>query len=481
MLRSKLFVMSVIAGLCCGTAVAQQSSGSGRLRTIASARQTRATASGNNWRSNKLVSAALANPQRVTTTRQMLGATDGKESGAIIAVLRKQSAAAQAMLVPAVRPTSPNRSGALLSGNTAQPLLSRSSTQPVGAGQAMYAPGTGSSGTTPSTATSAPPTMQQASRGTAPGRVHQVQQKPGSRIIPSQACRVGIGSVDGQNSGVWFSPISGPEGTFVLQGCGFGTTVGEVYLTGLHYATVPLGGFTRSVSRSPFNRNRVTFQVAPNQWNDRQIVAQIDPNASGFYDTNNVTLVVKTTGGQLYQATGFNFSAARATQNLTGILNPQMGSGIQLAKVTDSVGGTVIPLPESPSVSFLQNHTIGVMRNLISWTLSTEASFPGSTDSYQFKMSPGFQIDPQSGVQLYTTTNTNAANACQSVSGNFSTNGNWSVSYTSTTSFDITWQEEACLPGSKGGNPLDFGSVSAYALEITVLGPRGISPWANGN
>jgi hypothetical protein len=268
---------------------------------------------------------------------------------------------------------------------------------------------------------------------------------------------------------------------FVIQGCGFGTSVGAVYLTGVHYTTVPLTGGTRMALRSSLNRNQVAFQIAPNQWSDRQIVAQIDPNASGFYDTNNVTLVVKTTGGQSYQATGFNFSAARATQNLTGILNPQMGSGIQLAKVTDSIGGLVIPLPESPSVSFLQNHTIGVMRNLISWTLSTEASFPGSTDSYQFKMSPGFQIDPQSGVQLYTTTNTNASSACQSVKGNFSTNGNWSVNYTSTTSFDITWQEEACLPGSSGGNPLDFGSVSAYALEITVLGPRGISPWANGN
>lgn len=481
MLRSKLFVISVIAGFCCGSAVGQQGSGSSQLRTVASARQTRATASGNNWKSNKLISAALANPLHVTTTRPIPGTTDGKEWGAIIAVLRKQSAAAQSMLVPAVHPASSNRSGALLSGNTTQPLLSRNSTQPVGAGQAMYAPGSGSSGATSSNATATPPTMQQASRATAQGRVRQVQPRSGSQIIPSQACRVGIGSVDGQNSGVWFSPISGPEGTFVIQGCGFGTTVGEVYLTGLHFTTVPLGGFTRSVSRSPFNRNRVTFQVAPNQWSDRQIVAQIDPNASGIYDTNNVTLVVKTAGGQLYQAAGFNFSAARATQNLTGILNPQMGSGIQLAKVTDSIGGLVVPLPESPSVSFLQNHTIGVMRNLISWTLSTEASFPGSTDSYQFKMSPGFQIDPQSGVQLYTTTNTNAANACQSVSGNFSTSGNWSVNYTSTTSFDIAWQEEACLPGSNGGSPLDFGSVSAYALEITVLGPRGISPWANGN
>ena len=34
------------------------------------------------------------------------------------------------------------------------------------------------------------------------------------------------------------------------------------------------------------------------------------------------------------------------------------------------------------------------------------------------------------------------------------------------------------------GNYMDFlnyASVSGYELEITVLGPRGVSPWASGN
>jgi hypothetical protein len=75
---------------------------------------------------------------------------------------------------------------------------------------------------------------------------------------------------------------------------------------------------------------------------------------------------------------------------------------------------------------------------------------------------------------------------CDSVNGVYSKSGNWSVHYTSTSSFQVSWGVEACWPKSvvTSGNSLDvlnYASVSAYELEITVVGPRGVSPWAGGN
>jgi hypothetical protein len=328
------------------------------------------------------------------------------------------------------------------------------------------------------------------------GRVQQ-PSKLGTRVIPSQLCAVGIGTVDGQKSGVWFSPVSGSDGMFVIQGCGFGTTPGQVYLSGLRYASSPASSATLGTMGSSLPHGQVAFQVAPGNWSDRQIVAQIDPNASGIYDTNNVTLVVKTATGQLYQAAGFNFSAARADQALTAILKApscfgsQPGcipAGINLAAV-NAPDGQVRANAESPSVSLVKfGETIAVARQDFTSQFPVPAapglSFPGATDTYQFHFAPGFQLDPHNGVQLLHTSVDSSY--CQSVNGGVSKNGNWSVNYTSTSSFQVSWAEEGCWPKApmnSGGTLqwLNYGSVSAYALEITVLGPKGVSPWANGN
>jgi hypothetical protein len=309
----------------------------------------------------------------------------------------------------------------------------------------------------------------------------------------------GIASVDGQKSGIWFSPVSGPDGTFVIQGCGFGNTSGEVYLSSLHYAPASPTGAARGVLRSPIFRDRVSFQIAPNGWSDRQIVAQIDPNAGGVYDTNNVTLVVKTSSGQQYQAAGMNFLAAREDQMLQLLPEPSVCAqstgyscvpvGVSLATVNAIVTGPVPNEVESPSSALLQpGETIAVARETAVDQFPIPAnpgrSFPGSTDTYQFHFAPGFQLDPHSGVQLRHSSPD--ASYCQTVGGVPSKSGNWSVSYTSTSSFQISWEADDCWPNStmasgKSLDVLNYASVSAYALDITVLGPRGVSPWPSGN
>jgi hypothetical protein len=439
------------------------------------------------WQNNGIVTHALAHTVEIGPRAAIpAGLADGSYS-TLVGLLRRQSLVASSLMSvgTAAAAKSPGSSASSAGQATVLPraagertMLSPGSPPQVGISRAMSASG-----------------AQNPLRNAAP--------------VADHMCVAGISSVDGQKSGIWFSPLPGPEGTFVIQGCGFGMAGGVVYLSGLQTAPqlltgtrafaatsapssgeqTPLpsedqaaaGGVIGSLVQKQLlgspRPDRIVFQVS--QWTDQRIVAQIDPYARGFYDTNNVTLVVKTTGGQQYQAAGFNFSAARETQSLRAIPNASIASGIHLAKVADSFGEPVSAIPESPSVSFLQNHTISVMRNRIAASLSAEASFAGGTDTYQFKFAPGFQIAPQGGVQLYT--GNASASDCQSVNGRFSKNGNWAVNYTSASSFYISWEEQACMPGPAGGSPLNFGSVSAYALELTVLGPRGVSPWPSGN
>ncbi|HEV2314991.1 MAG TPA: hypothetical protein VGR94_06775 [Candidatus Acidoferrales bacterium] len=470
------------------------------------------------WQKNRIVIQALTRAIPIGPKPSAPSELGSGSNSAIIAKLRQQSAAARPLLAPAftggVRPAGTptggpagatllagganqnptllngtggaSQGGTLLNGGSAraddlspQPYPPKGSPAQVGPSQTMSAQGSTPIGTAAgsqaTTLTPNGPQRQQPTGGQHPAPSLMTRAAT-AKQAQTQVCINGIGTVDGQKSRVYFSPISGPEGTFVIQGCGFGTTPGQVYLSGVHYPNTR-NRFARL--GTPMFPDRVTFQIPPNGWSDRQIVAQIDPNAGGLYDTNNVTLVVKTASGQLYQATGFNFAAAYDFQTLTSV--PQLPSAVtlQLAAVNDSTGSSVLPLYETPWIYSSPQHTLGVDRNRISFTFPGSYTFPGGTDTYQFHFAPGFRL-ANNGVQLYHSDLTLAA--CQT-GGNgqyqyaYSTNGNWGINYTSPSSFQISWQEQGCWPNGKAGDPLDYASVSAYSLWITVWGPRGVSPW----
>ena len=466
------------------------------------------------WQKNRMVTLALARAIPVGPKPSAPGGPGNGSNNAAIAVLQRQSAAARPLLSPAFTPGAPpvgaqtgaptggtllpsganqnptllngtggaSQSGAMLNGGTAkaddlspQPYPPKGSAAQVGPSQTMSAQSSMPVGTATSSQTSATalapngPQRQNPAGGQHP-TPSIVTRAATARQAQTQVCINGIGSVDGQKSGVVFSPIAGAEGTFVIQGCAFGTTPGQVYLSGVHYPNGramyhPLG----------VAMGQVSFQIPANGWSDRQITAQIDANASGLYDTNNVTLVVKTASGQIYQAGGFTFAAAYDFQTLTTVPQSPSAITIQLAKVNDSSGGSVLPLYETPWIYSTPQHTLGVNRNRVSFTLPGSYTFPGGTDSYQFHFAPGFRL-ANNGVQLYHFDLT-AADCSTSPNGQFSTNGTWGVNYTSPTSVQISWQEQGCWPTSNPGNALDYASVSVYSLWITVWGPRGVSPW----
>ena len=505
-MRRNWTLILVLTGLSIGKCLAQGESD--RIQSRAPTSLIRSSAgnpavTAGRWKSNRLISSALARSVLVRPT----GTTPGGDGGnsAAIGLLRKQSAAAQAVLssgasarpsTGAVRPAGTPQNEMLLNGGTKPQLMGNGAAQPMGAGQTMSATGSqtipkGSSTTT--SAVQGGPTRHQAPDSPKP-------QTIGSRAPnPTQLCMGAIASVDGQKSGIWFSPVLGPEGRFVIQGCGFGNTAGQVYLSGLHYAPASPTGTVRGVRDSPIFRDRVSFQIAPDGWSDRQIVAQIDPNASGFYDANNVTLVVKTASGQQYQAGGMIFLAVREDQMLQLLPKPPVCAqstgyscvplGVSLPTVNATMAGPVQPEVESPSLALIQaGETIAVARETAVDQFPIPAnpghSFPGGTDTYQFHFAPGFKLDPQTGVQLRHSSPD--ASYCQTVGGMPSKSGNWSVNYTSTSSFQVSWEADDCWPNStmttgKSLDVLNYASVSAYALEITVLGPRGVSPWPNGS
>ena len=505
-MRRNLTLSLLLTGLCIGRCLAQQESDRTQSRTATSLMQGRAAnpaVTAGKWKSNRLISSALARSVLVRPTRTMPGGDGG--NSAVTGLLRKQSAAAQTILssgasartfAGGVRPAGTPQNGMLLNGGTNSQLMGNGAAQPIGAGQTMSASGSHTTLNGSSTTTSA------AQSG--PTR-HQAPDSPKPQVIgtrapnPTQLCVGGIASVDGQKSGIWFSPVSGPGGTFVIQGCGFGNTAGAVYLSSLHYGSASPMGAARGVRSSPIFRDRVSFQIAPEGWSDRQIVAQIDSNAGGFYDTNNVTLVVKTATGQEYQATGMNFLAAREDQMLQLLPKPPVCAqstgyscvplGVSLATVNANMAGPVQPEVESPSLALLQaGETIAVAResaiDQFPIPENPGRSFPGGTDTYQFHFAPGFQLDPHNGVQLRHSSPD--ASFCQTVGGEPSKNGKWSVNYTSTSSFQVSWETDDCWPNStmtsgKSLDVLNYASVSAYALDITVLGPRGVSPWLSGN
>jgi hypothetical protein len=166
-------------------------------------------------------------------TRGAGGFTGGVDN-AIITILRKQSAAASSQI----------GSASQVELNP-QPLPPKASGGMLGPSQTMSAPGQ----TNISTGPKAGMLDQQSEpvRHQGPGADRTAQPAAAKAPAPTKMCMNGIATVDGQKYGVVFAPVSGPEGTFVIQGCGFGTKAGEVYLGGMRY--VPSAANPRATIR----------------------------------------------------------------------------------------------------------------------------------------------------------------------------------------------------------------------------------------
>lgn len=314
---------------------------------------------------------------------------------------------------------------------------------------------------------------------------------PMSPVAVSRLCAPGIVSVSGKKTAVVFTPIGGPYGIYVVQGCGFGSQPGEVYLSNLKYPQkINLGSISGPAIPVRLNPDQLQLQIAPNGWSDRQIITHIDPNASGYYDTDPVTLVVKTAGGQEYKsgagtgpsAAKYSFSAARAPQLL--MLTQLSAYDVDVGSELDSNGKypSIYVGSSAPSL-FPGTHSVVVVKQDVGASFSEGYRYPdhfnvlpampGVYGNTEATLMDGFEITV---VQMYTAgLPLGSCVYAPPGSAQLTTAGNWTLT-TPGDGYDVSWQTQTCTTISKlMGTKIE--SVSAYALDITVWGPRGVSPW----
>jgi hypothetical protein len=371
-------------------------------------------------------------------------------NSAALALLKQQRQSAAA----AASPNKPGVSGVEASPQT-KTALPTSSVGSLGTSKTDAA--TGRSGTQ---------AVQVGTKSSGPISAQARQAQP-----PIPCMRAEISDVDGAPTGIVFSPGY----SYVIHGCGFGNQPGAVYLMGVKQETAPPQGF--NVPPPALHSDWVTLGVpgvgkhqTQNTWTNTRIEVVVDPNTSGFYDSSAATVVVILSDNitQL-QAHGFTFFAARAQQTLAslprtlyGASSPRQlgvvraGAGFSPAHVTDGAGHAVQANLLSPSAAslVLPGHTFAVVRE------DNASAFSAGTDTVDMTngLQTGFEV---SSIQLFYAALTQAM--CP---GSFSANGNWNaVRLGGPDRLSVTWQEQSC-----GGN-----GVSAYALDVFVEGPRGVS------
>ncbi len=290
-----------------------------------------------------------------------------------------------------------------------------------------------------------------------------------------------VSDVNGAN-GITTIIFLEPGKHYAIHGCGFGSTQGEAYLVGVKYQPIAGSGVQRGMPRV-LHPNWIRLIPAagadPHQsqiWTDTEIQMVVDPNASGFYDDYwDADVVVFPVGKPKIQSIdGFGFWAARAEQTLSSVplpppsplklKQPNSVSTAQSpwfipASVSDNLGHFVAANLLSPSAGslILPGHTFAVVRD------DNSGSFAAKQDvvllhPYLLQLTNGFQ---PSGVQLFTT-----GLSPTSCGSNFSSSGAWNTTPSGLYKVFVSWQEQSC--GSNG--------VSAYALDLKVTGPRGVSP-----
>lgn len=324
---------------------------------------------------------------------------------------------------------------------------------------------------------------------------------------------LGIHDVNGQNVGAIFTPVTEYNGyasgyksnVSLVRGCGFRPGTGKVFID-LPYDPAPAARSFSPQSPKPALQKELQLRVVSGKWTDSSILVEVDPNTSGYLATQNATLHVVTADGREYQAHNLQFYPVYEKQSLsqlprnTRLLMPSsdrttlraQASGDNLAQIKDANGNPVVShyfSPSAGSVVFDSNHTFAVLR-------IANASFEAGTDTFEVAgmLKDGFEI-----ADAKMSEATLPGGSCKAPYS-YETSGTWNVKYVGG-QLQVSWQEQGCQWERRGGNPQTPSSVkpnilkapapiaslsnssqgagegaSAYAIDIIVNGPRGVSP-----
>jgi hypothetical protein len=245
-----------------------------------------------------------------------------------------------------------------------------------------------------------------------------------------------------------------PGAGFTIHGRGFGST-GELRLVGLFRNPVP---------------------VMFTGWSPSAILARLAEGITGEFDQGNVRLEILPLGGkEAIAVPNLRFEAAREVTLLDEI--PQRYVRLMGWPATYTTHGQS-QRPESYS-DFLKSTKLrsAIVTRHNEGSPSAEWFAPG-TDVYALGLKPGFEIasiDFQHGL-----TRTNSSE-CHGRRGGEYFQGRYGATIVSANVINVDWGVWRCHTSPKwagvGNIPSDDTNGSAYALDVYLIGPRGVDPW----
>jgi hypothetical protein len=276
--------------------------------------------------------------------------------------------------------------------------------------------------------------------GSAPSGIKAAEPPQFSNAICPPGAQPVLRTVDGQKSGVIFTPAvtygqmapTNPTSFFyTIEGCHFGDVPGHVALTG------------------PFSKGKIDLAV--DTWSDAGIVVHVPGDVSGEFDQDNVTLAL-TISGMPLQAPGFKFYAARDEVLLSSI--PANEAALAGPKLRPN-----FPFFQSPGFG-----TFDVQRN-------AGSTFGPGTDYLSFDgLQRGF-VPAAFQASRYAPLTADQCNyMVNRARMQISFDGQWNAQWDGNR-LRIDWPVGHC--SAQGYNEW----AAWYGAKIWVIGPRGIDPW----
>lgn len=276
------------------------------------------------------------------------------------------------------------------------------------------------------------------------GGIRPLGQNSGTVVVANQ-----------QNS-AYFTSV--PEyNLYTIRGCGFGSAQGGVLING------------------PYTKGIPALEIS--FWSDTEIVANLNPTIFGVPDMyGDVTLVVYPQGAPPIQAPGFSFYAAREEQEM--YIFPASQANAQQVK---DISGSPIAAVVSPQVGqyfgggFDVNHTVAVEVDRFG-TLP----FSVAQDTFNFSnMLPSFYLDRYQLQYLdVTASGINTLCGDSGLQSSIDSAGTWATAWNpQSRTLLVSTEEQHCRLANPSSNFSEDWAVSAYAIAVWVVGPKGVSPW----
>ena len=262
-----------------------------------------------------------------------------------------------------------------------------------------------------------------------------------------------VTDVNGQGNRAVFTPQ--PEyNSYVIKGCFFGVSTGQIYLVGKF--------------------NALKINLLPTFWTDNEIDARVDSNVAGELDQENVSLVIVPPNAQQIKLSGFKFYAVRSDPAVLLPSIPQDWAWLSMQ------GGNVLFKVEaqnevtaylSPVTSDAPPSAQGTTAYVARWDAGSK--FQPVSDLFFFdKLAPGWNTDSFQLLPFDRPPN------CLGVVTYKETFGTWDPEWDGD-NIRINWADTSCS-GFIPEPPLfplvvsTYSNITgtAYALNVWARGPR---------